>query len=210
MYGHRSDQEVGARSGCEAGIQGAVRIDTRHARPCGAIEVGEVAHADHFAIGLHCHLRYCVVECRAGGETRIEAAITVDPRNAPPSCPIVVQELPTYVDVAAAGQGHAVHLVVRTSAGGEGNITRAIALHPRYTVDPRAVVSGEVAADDDHAIVLHNGAGDPRVRTCAHIEVAIERALCAYTRDREQNARDQQCAEEVGACHVECVVFVIR
>ena len=142
----------------ETGVETAIRIEPRHGLAARAVDCGEVAADDHFAIRLQRDRMNHPVRTWARIETAVPAAIGIEPGVAPNE------------DLAIRLQRE------RKACGGriEAAVQTAIGIETAQPVPVRAVDGGDKTGDEHLPIRLQRDRRNTPVRSCPGIETVVQ------------------------------------
>ena len=122
LQGDGPHHVVRAEDRIEVRIQRAVAVQTRDARAREIVHLAEVTANDHLAIALDGHGIDRPVRTHAGIKDGVQRAIGVQHGHAGPRLAIDHGERSAHHDAPIRRQGHAIHRVVRATAGIEEDI----------------------------------------------------------------------------------------
>ena len=182
LHGQRGDQVVRARPDIQRRVQRTVRVQAGDAAAADAVHVHKGAAEKHLAVRLHGDRRDRVIRTRAGEEAGVERAIGIEPHDAArvglEQRSASGQELAAHEHLAIGLNGDGVHRAGdRESERNEARIKRAVGIEAGEMIAiGQAVHRGEIAADDDLAIVLNRDRAHRAVGTDLRIEGGVQPA----------------------------------
>ena len=169
VQGDGEHRAIRARARIERQVERARRAQARDSVAGHAVDHGEFAAQDHFAVGLDFHRINRPVDPAAGIEAGVERPVGVEPRDVIPIRAVEGGEFARDHHLAVVDpvrvQRHGPHRSVRSVTGIEGGIHHPVGEQPGDVIPADAVERGETAADHDGTAV---GRAAPVNRHGAH------------------------------------------